>query len=107
AAPARNARADGGGWAGRAAPPPDAAGRRLPQLVRTAPGAHHLEPLGHADVARVCVADGIAELRSPGAEPVALLDLSVEQRRSCLPGEQQVVVPGLAQVAGDLCVLLQ
>ena len=68
-------------------------------------GADDLEPLRHAYVAGVAVADGLAEGGGLGAEPLAGVDVAVEQRERGLPGAEQVVVAGLAQPLGEVRVL--
>ena len=84
----------------RADPPVHGLGRHRPQLVGVAAGADHLEPLGHPDVAGVGVADRLAELGRLDAEPVAALDVAVEQRERRLAGLDQVVVPAAGAARG-------
>ena len=97
-------------WRGRGrAPRPTTRrpGRGRPELVGQPAGPRHLQPLGHPDVAGVGVADGLTELGRLDAEPVAAVDVAVQQRQRGLPGQQEVVVARLAQVAGDGGVLAE
>ena len=86
-------------------PPAHRLGGHVAQLGRVVAGADDLQPLGHAHVAGVAVADRLAEGGRLGAEPFAGVDVAVEQGERGLPGAQQVVVAGLAQPLGDVGVL--
>ena len=89
-------------WAGAPIHQRTASAASVAQFGRVVAGPDDLEALRHAHVAGVAVADRLAEGGGLGAEPLAGLDVAVEQGERGLPGAQQVVVAGLAQPFGEV-----
>jgi hypothetical protein len=80
----------------RADPPAHRIGSHFAQLGGLVAGPDHLEPLRHAYVADISVADSLAQRGGLGREPFPGVDIAVEQGKRGLPGPQQVVVARLA-----------
>jgi hypothetical protein len=78
----------------RADPPAHRIGSHFAQLGGLVADPDHLEPLRHAYVADISVADSLAQRGGLGREPFPGVDIAVEQGKRGLPGPQQVVVAG-------------
>ena len=68
------------------------------------PQTDHLEQLGHAHVAGIALADGLAQSLGLGREPVSAVDVAVEQGECGAPRLEQIVVARLVQPFSHVAV---